>query len=349
MDLKRLKKSALLTISLGMTVSALQAQKVELTDNKAEKKVEVSVDGKPFTSYIYPGPDVLKKAVLYPIRTSHGTLVTRGWPMDPRPGERVDHPHHVGVWLNYEDVNGNDYWNNSTAVDHAKRAYGTIVHTGIKSIKSGKKKGELTVTADWIDKDGKLTLKETTTYIFTAIGDRRLIDRITTLTAVNGEVKMPDIKDGMFAIRLARELEMPSKSAEIFTDASGIATKVPALNNEGVTGNYRNSNGIEGEDVWAKRAVWCNLTGKIKGENISVAIIDHPKNVGYPSYWHARGYGLFAVNPLGQKAFSKGQEVLNFKLNNGESTTFRYRVVVDSQHIADKDMNELAADFAKLK
>lgn len=349
MDYKKLSKTALLTISLGMSISALQAQKVELVDNKAEKKVEVSVDGKPFTSYFYPGPDVLKKAVLYPIRTSHGTLITRGWPLDPRPGERVDHPHHVGIWLNYEDVNGNDYWNNSTAVDHAKRAYGTIVHTGISSIKSGKKKGELTVTADWIDKDGKLTLKETTTYVFSAIGDRRIIDRITTLTAVNGEVKMPDIKDGMFAIRLARELEMPSKSAEIFTDASGIATKVPKLNNEGVTGNYRNSNGIEGEDVWAKRAVWCNLTGKIKDEKISVAIIDHPKNVGYPSYWHARGYGLFSVNPLGQKSFSQGKEVLNFKLNKGESTTFRYRVVVDSQHVSDKDLNSLAADFAKIK
>ena len=332
-----------------MTLGMVQAQKIVLTDNKAEKKVDVTVDGKPFTSYIYPGEDVLKKAVLYPVRTSHGTLITRGWPMDPRPGERVDHPHHVGVWLNYEDVNGNDYWNNSDAVDHSKRAYGTIVHTGITSMKSGKKKGELTVTANWIDKDGKLTLKETTTYIFSAVGERRIIDRITTLTAANGEVKMPDIKDGMFAIRLARELEMPSNKAEIFTDAAGIATKVPALNNTGVTGKYRNSNGIEGEDVWAKRAVWCNLMGKIKEEKISVAIIDHPKNVGYPSYWHARGYGLFAVNPLGQKAFSNGKEILNFKLNNGESTTFRYRLVVDSEHISDSELNTLAADFAKWK
>jgi hypothetical protein len=348
-DYKRLGKLTLLTVSLGMSVNLVQAQKVELIDRKAEKKVEVTVDGKPFTSYFYPGPDVLKKAVLYPIRTSRGTLVTRGWPLDPRPGERVDHPHHVGVWLNYEAVNGNDYWNNSDAVDRSKRAYGTIVHTGVTSLKSGKKSGELTVTADWIDKDGKLTLKETTTYIFRAVGDRRIIDRMTTLTAVNGEVKMPDIKDGMFAIRLARELEMPSKSAEIFTDASGIATKVPKLNNDGVTGNYRNSNGIEGEDVWAKRAIWVNLTGKIKGEDISVAIIDHPKNVGYPAYWHARGYGLFAVNPLGQKVFSEGKEVLNFKLDNGQSTTFRYRVVVDSRHLADSDLNALAADFGKLK
>jgi len=340
---------AFATFSLAIIAGLAQAQKVDLVDNKKDKKVEVSIDGKPFTSYFYPGEDVLKKAVLYPVMTAKGTLITRGWPLDPRGSERVDHPHHVGIWLNYEDVNGNDYWNNSNAVDHAKRAYGTIVHTGITSMKSGKNKGELTVTADWIDKDGKLTLKEVTTFTFSGKGDTRMVDRSTTLTAVNGEVAMPDIKDGMFAIRVARELELPSNKPEIFTDASGIATKVPVMNNAGITGNYRNSNGIEGEEVWAKRAIWCNLTGKIKDEDISVAIIDHPKNVGYPAYWHARGYGLFAVNPLGQKALSNGKDELNFKLKKGESTTFRYRLVVASEHLKDAALNELAADYAKTK
>ncbi|WP_439559563.1 PmoA family protein, partial [Dyadobacter sp.] len=321
----------LATFSLTAWAGVANAQKVDLVKNEKEKKVEVKIDGKPFTSYYYPGESVLKKAVLYPVHTAKGTVITRGWPLDPRAGERVDHPHHVGIWLNYEDVNGNDYWNNSDAVDHAKRAYGTILHTGITSVKSGKDKGELTVTADWVDKDGKLTLKEVTKYIFSGKGDHRLIDRSTTLTAVLDEVAMPDIKDGMYAIRVARELELPSNKPEIFTDASGIATKVPVMNNEGITGNYRNSNGIEGEAVWGKRAIWCNLTGKIKDENISVAIIDHPKNVGYPAYWHARGYGLFAVNPLGMKALSDGKEVLNFKLKKGESTTFRYRMVIASE------------------
>jgi hypothetical protein len=339
---------AIATFSFAAMSGQLQAQKVDLVKNEKEKKVEVNIDGTPFTSYFYPGEDVLKKAVLYPVVTAKGTLVTRGWPLDPRPGERVDHPHHVGIWLNYEDVNGNDYWNNSDAVDHAKRAYGTIVHTGITSIKSGKNKGELTVTADWVDKDRTLTLKETTTYVFSAKGDTRFIDRSTTLTAVI-DAAMPDIKDGMYAIRVARELELPSNKPEIFTDAAGIATKVPMMNNTGITGNYRNSNGIEGEAVWAKRAIWCNLTGKIKDENISIAMIDHPKNVGYPSYWHARGYGLFAVNPLGQKAFSDGKEVLNFKLKKGESTTFRYRMVIASEHLSDSALNAMAADFGKTK
>lgn len=343
-----LKHTALALTALAFTGTGNTfAQKVDLVRNDKDKKVEVKIDGKPFTAYYYPGEKTLKKAVLYPVMTAKGTVITRGWPLDPRAGERVDHPHHVGIWLNYEDVNGNDYWNNSDAVNHEKRAYGTIIHTGITSVKSGKDKGELTVTADWVDKNGTLTLKEVTKYTFSGKGDTRIIDRSTTLTAVLPEVNMPDVKDGMYAIRVARELELPSNKPEIFTDANGIATKVPVMNNEGITGNYRNSNGVEGETVWGKRAIWCNLTGKIKDENISVAIIDHPKNVGYPAYWHARGYGLFAVNPLGMKALSDGKETLNFKLKKGESTTFRYRLVVASEHLKDATLNDLAAAYAK--
>ncbi len=337
------------TLTLALIAGAASAQRVDLVHNEANKKVEVNVDGKPFTAYIYPGQEVLRKAVLYPVLTANGTAITRGWPMDPRPDERVDHPHHVGVWLNHGDVNGYDFWNSSNAVDRTKHKYGDIHHTGIKSLKSGKNKGELTVTADWINQDGGLTLKETTTYIFRAEGDRRIIDRITTLTAPEGDVTFKDSKEGVFAIRLARQLEHPSTKPELFTDASGIATKVPALNNNGVTGSYKNKEGVKGEDVWAKRSVWTNLTGQIGNEKVNVAIIDHPQNVSYPSYWHARGYGLFAINPMGTKEFTNGKEAQNFQLKKGESKTFRYRLVVDSKDMADADLDKLAADFAKVK
>src|SRR5215212_6033958 len=79
---------------------------VTVTPNEAARRVDVSIGGKPFTSYIWP--ERLKKPVLYPLRTASGTLVTRGWPFDPRPGERIDHPHHVGLWFDYGDVNGVD-------------------------------------------------------------------------------------------------------------------------------------------------------------------------------------------------------------------------------------------------
>ena len=47
-------------------------------------------------------------------------------------------------------------------------------------------------------------------------------------------------------------------------------------------------------------------------------ILDHPKNPGYPTHWHARGYGLFAANPLGAKVFSDGKDQLNLHAREGE-------------------------------
>ncbi len=340
---------SILIAALVLPVMALaQTKPVKFVELKGEKKIQVLIDNKPFTNYFYPGKDVLKKAVLYPVFTSKGTAVTRGWPMDPRPGERVDHPHHVGVWLNYEDANGHDFWNNSIEVEKSgdKRTFGTIVHTGVKSMSVKNNKGTLVVTADWLDKNGKLMLTEETKYVFQGNATQRIVDRTTTLKAADSEVLFKDVKDGFFAIRVARELELPSNKPEIFTDAAGLATKVPVLDNTGITGNYRNAQGIEGEDTWSKRSEWINLTGKIKGEDISVAIFDHPSNVGYPSYWHSRGYGLFSVNPLGAKVFSEGKEERNLKLKPGESVTFKYRLAVTSGKTTDDDMKKLAKDFA---
>lgn len=327
--------SLLMSAILGLSscnAQIMQAGKTErftITENKEGKRIDISIDGKPFTSYIYP--DVLMKPVLYPLRTSQGTLVTRGWPIDPRPGERVDHPHHVGLWFNYGDVNGLDFWNNSTAIAADKKSgYGTIKHRAVRKMTNGNNSAELEVTMDWQKPDGTKLLSEETKFIFSGTGTMRTIERITTLRALGEEVVFKDNKEGLIGIRVARELEHPSKKAEVFTDAGGKTTNVAKLNNEGVTGRYRSSEGKEGDDVWGTRGNWVNLNSNIGGEPVSLVIIDHPKNVGYPTYWHARGYGLFAANPLGQKEMSAGKDILNFKLPAGQSVTFRYKVLIHS-------------------
>ena len=62
------------------------------------------------------------------------------------------------------------------------------------------------------------------------------------------------------------------------------------------------------------------------GEPVTLAMLDHPSNPGFPTYWHARGYGLFAANPLGESIFTEGKKELNLTLEPRQSTTFRYRV-----------------------
>ena len=319
---------------------------LSLIHNEAEQKIDVLVDGKLFTSYLYTDTlATLKKTVLYPIISANGITITRGYPLDSRPGESTDHPHHIGAWLNYGDVNGFDYWNNSDAIpEEQKGEMGVIRHEKIIDFKSGNAKGELMVTANWLKPDGTVLLKESTHFVFHAKDSIRIIDRITTLTALNDSILFKDNKEGMIGIRLARQLEHPSNKPITLSDAHGNKAKIAVVDTTGVTGHYLSSEGIEGLDVWGKRAKWVALSSIIGSKNVNVIIMDSPDNVGYPTYWHARGYGLFAANPLGQKIFSDGKEALNYSLNPTESVTFSYRIeIIDGK----SSKEQLEAEYQK--
>ena len=321
------------------------ATSVTVTPNESARRVDIAIGGKPFTSYLWP--ETVKKPVLDPIRAASGTIVTRGWPLAPRAGERVDHPHHVGLWFNYENVNGLDFWNNSDDIKPAERSkMGTILHRRIVSARGGAKRGELNTEADWVTPAGAVLMHERTQFVFAGDATTRTIDRIATLTATE-RVVFADAKDGMLGLRVARQLEQPSNEPLLFTDIAGRVTKVPAMDNAGVTGEYLSSEGKKGDAVWGTRGRWTLLAGSIAANPITIAIIDHPANPGFPTYWHARGYGLFAANPLGQKALSGGRETLNFTLEPGASATFRYRImVIDGKAPADRIEHEYAA-FAR--
>jgi Family of unknown function (DUF6807) len=319
------------TILLLLTAVAITAQPnaqgVSVVPNETARRVDILVDGQLFTAYIWP--ESQKKPVLYPLNAADGTPVTRGFPLEPRPGERVDHPHHAGLWFNYGDVNGVDFWNNSTALaPEAQGKMGSIAHRRIVSMKSGKDSGELVVEMDWMMPNGKAILRESTKFVFHAGPNMRAVDRITTLTALDERVVFHDNKEGVIGMRVRRELEQPSKEALVFTDASGRPTAVARLDNTGVSGEYLSSEGMRGDAVWGTRGRWTMLTGTVGQSPITLAIMDHPKNVGYPTYWHARGYGLFAANPFGQEVFSNGKEKLNFTLEPKQSVTFRHRLLI---------------------
>src|SRR5258708_9256723 len=165
---------------LAVSVSAESPGKgVLVVEDSAHQRVDATTDGKRFTSYVWPSS--LKKPVLYPLVTAEGIAVTRGYPLEPRPDERVDHPHHAGLWFNYGDVNGFDFWNNSDAIKPEDRAkMGSILQTKIVSTKSGTNRGELVVDSVWVTGTGKQILDQTTRYIFARQPHGRAIDEIVT-------------------------------------------------------------------------------------------------------------------------------------------------------------------------
>ena len=329
----------ILILSVSLSQSA-EPQKVEFKNKEADKKVDVYVGGKFFTAFIYP--DNMEKQSLYPILTASGKTITRGFPLNPRPFERTDHPHRVGLWFNFGNVNGLDFWNNSFAIKpEDKPKYGTVKFDKIVSENS--KKGELVTSSKWVDIKNKVLLNEETTFTFSGTGNLRSIVRTSKLTAVQ-PVTFAENKEGLIGLRVDRTFEEPSTKPETFLDAKGIETKVPVLNNEGVNGVYRNAEGVKGGDVWAKRSPWVALRAVKEGEVITIVILDNPKNPNYPAWSHARGYGLFATNNLGGRVFDKNAAEVKVVLKPGESIVFKHQIIIGGD-LTDAEINGMAKNF----
>ncbi|UOE47196.1 PmoA family protein [Mucilaginibacter sp. SMC90] len=331
----------------AMTVQAQKAEPVKLV-KATNNKIDILIGGKPFTSFLYP--DTLEKPVLYPLYSANGLLVTRGFPLAPRPGDPTDHPHHIGLWFNFENLNGLDFWNNSYAIPADKKSgYGWIHTDKILETKDGAK-GILAYHANWTNQQKQVILEEQTRFEFSGNEQERTIDRVTTLTA-DMDAFFKDAKDGMLGLRLAHELQIPDPADQKFTDDKGNVTIVKGGTDKVANGTYLTSEGKTGNDAWSTRGVWCKVYGKIGADSVSVAIIDHPQNPNYPTFWHARGYGLFAANPLGEKIFTNGKSEKNLTLKKGESVTFRYRIIIHNgqQTNSTAQLNQAAAAFKSFK
>jgi len=265
----------------------------------APDEIVVNVDGKPFTTFRY-GSEA-NKPFLAPLRSASGKIVTRHFPQEVVAGESHDHLHHRGLWFSYDDVNGVKFWENDPS--YTKGSIGRIVVRNA-SWKDGGGAGTLTATMEWRDPGGKTLLTEDRDMIFYSDPKLRTIDFKITLTAVE-DVTFGDTKEGAFAIRLADNFT--EKKGGKMADADGRTTMA---------------------NIWGKRSNWVDYAAEVDGESLGVAIFDSPQNPRHPTYWHARDYGLFALNPFGQKAFDEGKEESHWKLAKGQKLTFRWRVVI---------------------
>jgi len=334
-------------IPLGSCSLAQNQQPLTLDVHEAQQRVEVYCGEELFTTYRHDKD--LEKPVLFPVNAPGAITLTRGFPLEPRVKERIDHPHHVGLWFNFGDVNGFDFWNNSQAVPEERHEhYGRIIHREILEATSVKNRGVLKVSMDWLAPDNEQAeklLEEETTFQFMARDSIRVIDRITRLTAVSDSVVFTDNKEGMLAIRVDRAFEHPAESPLFLTDAFGNPSLVKTMDNEGVKGWYLNSEGDQGTEAWGKNARWVKLSGEKQGQNCSMVLMDHPDNLNYPACWHARGYGLFSINNLGRRVYNAELDRFQLTLQKGQSIVFRHRFVSAAMDLDEAQIEALYQDF----
>lgn len=292
-------------------------------------EIHVTIGGKPFTTY-YFNPDVAK-AYLQPLRTAQGTIVTRGFPIGNTipPAHLHDHalePHQRPLYFAHGDIDGIDFWSEQAfnKIYHrtsGTHAYGRMVFQKIDEMRGGPNSGTIQAEFDLVSPNKRVLATETQTFTFSGNQQTRVIDCQFVVHATHNPVVFGDTKEGTFGIRLAPELDSP-----------------PA--------HMIDSNGAVGEKgIWGTRANWVNYDGTIDGESLGIAVFDSPRSFRHPTYWHARGYGLFAANPFGWSYFTRDpRQDGSFTLHPGKSLLFRYRVYI---HQGDYKQADVAGAYRK--
>jgi hypothetical protein len=309
----RFPLAALLASLVPLT---LATQAATLSVSQSAKGALVKIDDQIFAEYVvtHEGTNM---PYLWPIYGPGQKAMTRAYPMQVVEGEQHDHPHHRGLCFGHEDIAGYDTWaeaatfeeqmkgkNAAKAAERLKHL-GSIQHRSFEKIEASNGTATIVALSDYLDAAGKKLLEERRTMIFSVNGDHRLIDVDIELTASEGPVTAADKKDAGLSIRVPTSMAVDTK----------------------LGGKLVNSEGHLDQDTWAKRAKWCDYHGPVDGTHLGVAILNHPASFRFPTYWHARTYGLFTANPFGTKSLNPKETDGAYTINPGTPLKLYHRFI----------------------
>jgi len=323
--------SAFVCVVVLAAASALAGEAAGVQLKKGEDSIEITIDGKPFTTYCFANKPSMNQRILrpyfYPVLGPSQVPMTRNYPLaegDPKEA-KPDHPHHTSLWVAYGSVNGVDNWANTPKS-------GLQIHKGFEAVESGAEGGFFRETLDWTDAEKKPVMAEVRTVRIPRPKDDsyRILDLEITFQAKYGKVVFGDTKEGGIC------------STRMRTELRG--------DKAGTNGRLVNSNGELGDKSWGKRALWVDASGEVAGKRIGYAIFDHPANLRHPVYWHSRTYGLLTTNPFAIQSFDrKAEEKGGYTLDESKELTLRYRVLF---HLGDEKEGKVAErweEYAKTK
>ena len=212
-------------------------------------------------------------------------------------GERTARPRPSAFLLaTHGSVNGIDFWSEDETKGH-----GTIIHRGFDAVEGGDQ-ARIVSHNDWLAPDGKRQCED--------------VRRITLLARGAGGISTSTLRSKPATDRSSLATPRRAASASGWLRACGPKTicRAGSLIAEGQTGDA----------AWGKRAAWVDYYGPVDGRTLGIAILNHPSSFRFPTYWHVRGYGLFAANVFGVHDFT-GEGDGSYTLPAGESIRLRSR------------------------
>jgi len=278
-------------------------QSVEFAVSHGDGKVEISLAGQSVATYFYRH-DQIKRPFFAHVKTPSGIQVTRNFP--PVEGvDRADHPDmHPGVWMAFARLNDVSFWHND----------GAVRHEGFAKEPVGGETASFVTSQRYVDPQGKLICRETTSYTFTRAPDGVLID-IDAMLSSNEPFYFGVREENGLGIRVATPLAV-ANGGSIVNSAGG-----------------RNEEG-----TWGKVAKWWDYAGEIDGRQVGLMIMSAPGN---PEMWaHSRDYGLLVANPFPVDRPENRQR--RFTVQPNESLQLRFGVLVH-EHDADASFDREGA------
>lgn len=309
---------------------------------ESEHGVVVMVDGKPFAEYIV---DDINKPYLWPVIGPTGKSMTRAFPMKEVPYESTsqrDHPHHRGITFGHNRIDtanalGGDTWHEwitfggrsdgpgeSPSQDERIKNIARIVHRSFTEIESNANGAMVTELCDHISPNGKLFLTETRRLTFRAQAKSRSIDVDQVFTASDDQVRFHDRKDAGLSIRVPASMALDS----------------------GQNGKIVNSEGEMDGETWSRAAKWCDYHGKVDGEHLGIAFLNHPSSFRFPTRWHVRDYGLFTANPFASRSYDASLPDGTTTLAKGEQLKLHHRIIFHVGDPASAGIEEAWTEYA---
>jgi Family of unknown function (DUF6807) len=265
-----------LIILLGALVP-LSSSDAKITAVTVGSKINVTIDGKFFTSYIFSEDE--KYPFFYPVNgpVSGGSVTSM---------RNAVYPHHSSLFFGCDLVNGGNYWQEGLE-------RGRIISVNARIEKQGGDSVVITDECIWSRPGALSPVKDTRKFIITSPSE--------SVTQIDAEIAMEMLMDvhilktnhSLFSVRMAADLAVTNGGTMI------------------------NAEGARSEkDTFGKASPWIDYYGP-RGTSVEgLAIMQHPSNPWYPSPWFTRDYGFMSPTPMywpanGEETFMKeGTKIL---------------------------------------
>lgn len=274
-----MKKIIVFVVLIVIILGILPVNATKINAVRVGSKINVTIDGKYFTSYIFSSDE--KYPFFYPV---NGPL-SGGSVTSMRNGE---YPHHSSLFFGCDRVNDGNYWQEGLE-------RGRIISVNAEILKEG---GDTVVISDeciW-SRPGA----------YSPVKDRRIF----VITSPSVTVRQIDVNISM---EMLMDVHILKTNHSLFS--ARMAADLSVKNG----GTMVNAEGIKGEkETFGKPSPWIDFYGR-RGEAIEgLAILQHPSNPWYPSPWFTRDYGFISPTPMywpqsGEETFLKKSEILQLR------------------------------------